>query len=66
MTVYTRKVSGFMMTKGSWQEEMKKLKEILTDLKLEIAPGIAFMNGYDPPYKLFNRRNELWLMKLIH
>ncbi|KAM9798123.1 heme-binding protein 2 [Neosynchiropus ocellatus] len=61
-TAYVRTFGGFA------KEEMKK-KELLNLLESLRRDGVPFVEqpyytaGYDSPFKLANRRNEVWILK---
>ena len=63
LTVYTRTVGGFM-NETKWRKEMEELDELIKAKGLKIDESHYYTNGYDAPFKLWNRRNEVWRVKL--
>jgi len=63
MTVYTRTVGGFM-NEEKWRKEMEELDKLIEAKNLKIDKSHYFTNGYDAPFKLWNRKNEVWRVKL--
>lgn len=59
--VYVRVFSG--MAKGEdWTREYECLLSKLNN-KDELELSYYYRAGYDPPFKPFNRRNEIWVVK---
>ena len=47
----------------SWTDHANQLQEDLKTLKLSFEEGYYYVCGYDAPFKLFNRHNEVWFLK---
>jgi len=62
MTVYTRKVGGYMSNED-WFTESQNLDKMISEKGFETEQGYFFANGYDSPMKFWNRRNEVWKVK---
>ncbi|MCL4128230.1 UNVERIFIED_CONTAM: hypothetical protein GTU68_064882 [Idotea baltica] len=63
MRVVTRRFGGFT-SEANVQKEVKDLTEILKGAGEEgVHYSEYYIAGYDPPYKLINRRNEIWFVK---
>ena len=60
MTVYTRSFGGFA-DGDTYLNEAKDLSSKLKDRK--VHEEFYFTAGYDSPFKLFNRTNEVWFVK---
>ncbi|XP_070560426.1 heme-binding protein 2-like [Ptychodera flava] len=58
--VYVRSFSGFS-NEEKWLSEAQKLAESLGD-KDDFHKDFFYTAGYDSPFKLFNRRNEIWFI----
>jgi len=63
MTIYTRKVGGYM-SNDDWFAESKTLDTMLSQQGLQANRDYFYANGYDSPMKFWNRRNEVWKVKL--
>jgi len=63
MTIYTRTVGGFM-TEEKWEKECEELDELIEKKGLKVDKSHYYANGYDAPFKLWNRKNEVWRIKL--
>jgi len=63
LTVYTRTVGGFM-NEEKWRKEMEELDKLIESKGLKIDKSHYYTNGYDAPFKLWNRKNEVWRLKL--
>eukprot|EP00095_Tigriopus_kingsejongensis_P005760 maker-scaffold51_size454968-snap-gene-0.3 protein:Tk05760 transcript:maker-scaffold51_size454968-snap-gene-0.3-mRNA-1 annotation:"hypothetical protein DAPPUDRAFT_305568" len=62
MTVYTRRVGGYMRG-NAWDEEFDALNTLLkTNNVDDMETSYYYRNGYDSPWKLTNRRNEVWIV----
>lgn len=57
-----RTYSGFSNEKMR-QEEVLKLRESLQRDKVQFVDKPFYAAGYDSPFKLTNRRNEIWILK---
>jgi len=51
------------MTQSAWYREFNTLKQIVENAGHSVRNDVFYTNGYDRPTKLFNRRNEVWLIK---
>lgn len=60
MTLYASSRGGFMNDE-QWLSQARELSEKLQDK--QINKNFYFTAGYDSPYKLFNRTNEVWFVK---
>ena len=49
---------------SKWKKEMEELDELIKSKELKIDESHYYTNGYDAPFKLWNRRNEVWRVKL--
>lgn len=58
----TRTYGGFS-TDNMKREELLKLMESLQRDGLQYVDQPFYTAGYDSPFKLTNRRNEVWLLK---
>ena len=58
-----RTVGGFM-NHEKWLKEMADLDELIEKQGLKVDKSHFYTNGYDAPFKLFNRKNEVWRIKL--
>ncbi|XP_034018416.1 heme-binding protein 2 isoform X2 [Thalassophryne amazonica] len=61
-TVYVRTYGGFS------NDEMKReeLQKLLASLQRDKVPHVGepyYTAGYDSPFKMINRRNEVWILK---
>ncbi|XP_074645184.1 heme-binding protein 2-like [Tubulanus polymorphus] len=64
MDIFVRRFGGFARGQA-WVEENDKLMASLEEADkecLEEKPQ-TYSVGYDPPFKLMNRRNECWIVK---
>ena len=61
--IYFRTVGGFM-NHEKWLKEMADLDDLIEKQGLKIDKSHFYTNGYDAPFKLFNRKNEVWRIKL--
>ncbi|KAM6915784.1 heme-binding protein 2 isoform 1-T1 [Xenentodon cancila] len=62
LTVYVRTYSGFA-NDTTRREELLKLVESLKRDGVEFVDKPYYTAGYDSPFKLTNRRNEVWVLK---
>ncbi len=51
------------MTSRGWRREHAFMEEMAEEQGLNIQKNLIYINGYNSPFELFNRRNELWLVK---
>ncbi|XP_036942098.1 heme-binding protein 2 [Acanthopagrus latus] len=61
-TVYVRRYGGFSNEKAK-REELLKLLESLQRDGVQYVDKPFYTAGYDSPFKLTNRRNEVWVLK---
>ncbi|XP_051909418.1 heme-binding protein 2 [Hippocampus zosterae] len=61
-TAYVRSYGGFS-NETLERDELLKLKESLRRDGVHFAERPYYVAGYDSPFKLVNRRNEVWLLK---
>jgi hypothetical protein len=62
ITVYVRVFSGFA-SEGSIVKEAKALRDLLKDDDQDFDEHMASLAVYDPPTRLLNRHNEIFLKK---
>merc|ERR1711994_992613 len=62
LSVYTRTVGGFM-NESKWKKELEELDELIEKKNLKTDKSHYYTNGYDAPFKRWNRRNEVWRVK---
>ncbi|XP_070589710.1 heme-binding protein 2 isoform X1 [Erythrolamprus reginae] len=62
ITVYVRSFGGFAKAKRN-QDEIQALAETLKRDGRTFQERIYYTAGYDSPFKLLNRHNEVWLVK---
>ncbi|KAG0718470.1 Heme-binding protein 1 [Chionoecetes opilio] len=63
VTIFTRRFGGFASNEDTWMAEAQALKQVLTAQGQQTRADIQYWNAYDPPYKFWNRRNEVWLVR---
>uniref|UniRef100_A0A8C5QFX2 Heme-binding protein 1 n=2 Tax=Leptobrachium leishanense TaxID=445787 RepID=A0A8C5QFX2_9ANUR len=61
MTVYVRTFGGFTNAAKS-QEQLLLLSESLKKDGKSLDENVYYTAGYDSPFKLMNRRNEVWFI----
>ncbi|XP_074650574.1 heme-binding protein 2-like [Tubulanus polymorphus] len=57
--IYVRQFSGYYVRFDAWAQEAMKLAEAIGNEKA-YDNSFFFTAGYDAPFKLFNRHNEIW------
>ncbi|XP_053145299.1 heme-binding protein 2 isoform X2 [Hemicordylus capensis] len=62
ITVFVRSFGGFAKAKKN-QEEILALAESLKRDGKAFQERVYYSAGYDSPFKLLNRHNEVWLIK---
>lgn len=62
--VYPRTYGGFANEKSK-REELQKLMESLRREGVPFVDKPFYAVGYDSPFKLFNRRNEVWVLRSL-
>lgn len=63
MHVYVAQFGGFAMSYDTWREHAEQLGAALDKDGLTYEQEYYYTAGYDSPYTLFNRHNELWFFK---
>jgi len=61
MRVYVRRFSGWALTAEPWLEQRELLESDLIGKPTHAKE--YFTNGYDSPFVMKNRRNEVWIQK---
>jgi len=61
MKVYVRSFSGYAMTWESYRKEFLKLEKAINDPS-KYDSSYLYTAGYDSPFTVFNRHNEVWLL----
>jgi len=59
MEVFVRRFGGFALTHDTWETQKDKLEEDILGQKYN--PAEYFTASYDNPWKLTNKRNEVWI-----
>lgn len=60
--VYVRRYGGFAMSQDDWHAQYKILEGDLKKDGAKLNPnGIFYHLGYDSPFVMKNRRNEIWI-----
>jgi len=62
--VFVRRFGGYALTHNHWEQEMKALEADLVYDKHRYQEGQYYTAGYDHPWKLKQRRNEVWMQCL--
>jgi len=62
MTIYTRQFGGWP-SDDYYRTELRTFTDLLTQDGHRVLPDNEYRVGYQSPMQLFNRRNELWLVK---
>jgi len=62
MTIYTRKFGGWPGD-DFYKNELRTFTALLATDGNTVEPNNEYRVGYQSPMQLFNRRNELWLVK---
>jgi hypothetical protein len=63
MTIYTRKVPGYMDDED-WLEESQTLDSMIGSKSFQVKSDEFYANGYNSPMQFWNRRNEPWKVKV--
>ena len=58
-TVFVKQFGGFAMQDFVWIKEAEKFRSQLEDRRQEVDFSFFWAAGYDPPWKINNRRNEV-------
>jgi len=61
LTVFVRRFGGFPITHDSWEKQKDALEVDLLHDKHKYQLNDYYTVGYDSPWKLGNRRNEVWI-----
>ena len=61
--VFYRKVSGYMDDED-WLEESQTLDSIIGGKSFQVKSDEFYANGYNSPMQFWNRRNEVWKVKV--
>ncbi len=59
----SRTIGGFM-NQAKWEKELAEMDKMIEEKGLKVDKSHYYTNGYDAPFKLWNRRNEVWRVKL--
>ena len=51
------------MNEEKWKKELDSLDALIEKQGLKIDKSHYYTNGYDAPFKMWNRRNEVWRVK---
>ncbi|KAL3853410.1 hypothetical protein ACJMK2_016950 [Sinanodonta woodiana] len=62
-TVYVRSFSGFTPSEESWTKQAEALYNALSNKGLTFETDFYYTAGYDSPFKIFYRHNEIWFLK---
>ncbi|KAL2082168.1 hypothetical protein ACEWY4_021986 [Coilia grayii] len=62
LTVFVRTYGGFSNDQ-MFSDEFQKLVECLRRDSVEFLQEPYYRAGYDPPFKLTNRKNEVWILQ---
>jgi len=62
ITVFTRRFGGWA-NDDDWSSEKNAVKRVVTNEGIEYDSTKEYRVSYQSPMRLFNRRNELWLVK---
>jgi len=64
MQVYTRRFGGFAFSRETWEAERRLLEQDLQAQRKQYNAQEFYSAGYDAPFQLLNRRNEVWIKKM--
>ncbi|KAK3579352.1 hypothetical protein CHS0354_029645 [Potamilus streckersoni] len=62
-TVYVRSFSGFTPSEERWTTQAEALYRALSKKGHSFETEYYFTAGYDSPFRIFNRHNEIWFLK---
>jgi len=62
--VFVRRFGGYALTHNQWEKEMEALEADLVYDRHSYQQGQYYTAGYNSPWKLHNRRNEVWMQCL--
>jgi len=57
-----RTFKGYIWRQGRWTEEAKKLADSVKNDET-VDKTTFYLLGYDAPFEVFDRRNEIWMIK---
>ncbi|XP_076032768.1 heme-binding protein 2-like [Oratosquilla oratoria] len=63
LNIITRAVGGYFRSDSDWLDEAKKLRKLAKQNDQDFDKSPMYWAGYDAPFKLWFRRNEVWLLK---
>jgi len=63
VTVYVRKFDGFASAED-YVQQAKELRAVLDGAGIQYVNSYFYALGYDSPWTIFNRRNEVWYMSV--
>ena len=52
------------MNEAKWKKELEELDKLIEAKDLKVDKSHFYENSYDAPFKMWNRRNEVWRVKL--
>ena len=61
--VHFRSVRGYLIFDSQWQREADALDALISSKGLEVDSEEFYINGYNSPMEIWNRRNEVWKVK---
>ena len=61
--LFSRRQGGYM-NNDEWFDEAKALDDMIARKGLQINNEYFYSNGYNSPMQFWNRRNEVWKVKL--
>merc|ERR1712227_779606 len=61
MYVFARRFGGFPLTRDQWEKQRLALEADLLVGRLKYKIGEYMTVGYDSPWKMVKRRNEVWM-----
>ena len=56
-----RQFGGYVLTEGEWVENAQKLVKSIDDSS-KYRSDFFFTAGYNSPFQLLNRHNEIWFI----
>lgn len=63
LTIFTKRFGGYATSQSDWLNQADELKVILQKAGEQTRSDIMYWNAYNSPFKFWNRRNEVWLVK---
>ena len=58
-----RRVGGYM-NNNDWKEESETLDTMIQSQSFQVRSDEFYANGYNSPMQFWNRRNEVWKVKV--